>query len=717
MTTEVLIGGVDYGPHVVYEGAAFTARVNGAVGDCSFMVRDDGHAFNFTFGQEIQLKVDGTVRWGGWILRPQQVFALPVVPSPTVSPRMWQIEGVDYNAVFDKRVLHDDAHPNRQWSYDAGTWDDDVLNDVWDHFDMSGFTKDIHRVGTAVLDIKGVTGRDGGEVAAGGFTLRDVFTAVARNTAAIFFCTPEKVVTYLDSDSQTTSLTITDTPSGGDDVAYREAQIVEDATAMCNDALVWGAGYGSQSIVFARLASPSSIDAHGLWQVGQFTGGVYRQASVNAIASSMVNGSPDAHRGGKYAKRSVIVSTFDDRVSIGDVVAFHCSSFLLPTPTPSHDDVLPVREMLITFPAVSTKPKFKLTLTWEIDAAWSIFDPWVPPPISRIPPIGGGIGSPPSDPLSVCLADDFDRPDQIGWGTSSSGLDWASDDGLTLSAGRGVAYFESHDGGGSGSDGILSGAVIQLPADLTVIRVSPPHFLSGSGLDFANTTVILWIGSGPSGLSPVSINIYEAQDGTIGGLFFSLGGKNADGDSSGVESDIAGPISASYPLEILLSVDETGATATIGGSVLTAAWADGWNGPIVIDPTVYEVTLGVSPQGYEDPLITSGTVDFDHLMVVRRGAGCADVILGGIGVRVTDVLVCTSVPRFSGPDLIYDAGSVWKTSTASYAPGSEVVFVNGVAQWSGIEEYDPASGFVVLDFEVSVDDVVAMSYLTNGALP
>ena len=423
---------VDYAPHVVWSSVSFTAKVNGSVGDCSFQILDRARAFSFTFGQEMKLVIDGVVRWGGWMLRPQKTFAMSVVPRPWTQPRLWQIEGMDYNAIFDKRVIHDLSHPERTWLYDPGTYDDTIINDVWNYLDMDGFTKDIDRVAVAILDIPGVTSRsNSGNVASGGMTFREVMTQITRTTAAIFFCTPGKVVTYVDTDEVNSDYYLSDLDLGiPNSVPYREFKRREDVTSMVNDALVWGAGYGNENIVFSRHTDPDSPASYNIWQSGEFKEGVYRQATADAIAMSYVDGSPSAHRGAKWPKTSIDLVTYSTVFSVGDVVGVENSSF-------GTWDTLPIRQMAITFPT-PFNPRFALTMTWEIDAAWSMFDPWKPyqppapgpGPCTTCPPPhhgGGGCSS-----AQCGITDTFNRADGDA-GISDSGLSW---DGGSISSGQ-----------------------------------------------------------------------------------------------------------------------------------------------------------------------------------------------------------------------------------------------------------------------------------------
>lgn len=388
--TKIYINGVDVSGHVKWATASFTAKVNGQMGDCQLEVIDKAHDLTFTFGDEIQLYVDGIIRWGGWVQQVNRTFPFPVMKSPATEARLWKITGVDYNFFLDRRILHDSAHPNKTWNYPAGTADNVIFNNIWPYFDTTGFTKNIHHVGDGVLDIPGVTSKTGGNVAQGGFSMRDVLLHLTWDTGAIFYVTPTKVVTYVDADQVSSPYTLTDQPSGVMDVGFHDVRISEDSTEMVNDAHVWGAGKGSANVVHAQAQSIPSQDDHGRWQAGNFTAGIYKQATANAVALARVEGSPESKRGAKNPKRAVELLTWEPVFGVGDVVNFHDSQFFLPPSdpeaAPTHDDVLPIRTMTITWPT-PYHPLFALQLSWEIDAVWSFFDPWLP-----VGPAGTGGG-------------------------------------------------------------------------------------------------------------------------------------------------------------------------------------------------------------------------------------------------------------------------------------------------------------------------------------
>src|SRR6185295_16478102 len=129
---------------------------------------------------------------------------------------------------------------------------------------------------------------------------------------------------------------------------------LHDGTNLVNDALIWGVGGGSPTPVFSRLTSSASVTEHGTWQVGQTYAGAWKQATVDKIADSIINGSPLSKRGGKNDRVSVTVSTFTPGFLPAQKVTFTSAVH-------GFSDVIPIRRMEVTFP--TGHPKYRLTLS------------------------------------------------------------------------------------------------------------------------------------------------------------------------------------------------------------------------------------------------------------------------------------------------------------------------------------------------------------------
>lgn len=221
-----------------------------------------------------------------------------------------------------------------------------------------------------------------------------------------------------------------------DSLGYRELTFVNDGGQLANDVMIWGISGGATVPVFKRLESTASQTAHGRWQYGEVRADAYKQTTINRIANSYLNGSPQSKRGHKDDRRRIQVAWFEPLLRPSDKVRFISSVYGI-------DEVFPVRSSTITFPAGPTDPKFELILSHEIDLPIYLSDvirippyqipgfPPIPPFNPEVPHVGPGTCDD-----SVCVQDtevydNFNRTTSPigggvsdpthGWGTPSSG--------------------------------------------------------------------------------------------------------------------------------------------------------------------------------------------------------------------------------------------------------------------------------------------------------
>lgn len=93
---------------VIAATARFESQMNAAPGSVSITVRDKLQTHDFMTGKELSCEIDGKLMWGGYLTRVQRKFAFPAVDTAfpdQVKSRLWVLTGVDYNVLFDKRVL------------------------------------------------------------------------------------------------------------------------------------------------------------------------------------------------------------------------------------------------------------------------------------------------------------------------------------------------------------------------------------------------------------------------------------------------------------------------------------------------------------------------------------------------------------------------------------------------------------------------------------
>ena len=209
----IKVNNVDYAHDIIYADAEFTAQVNGQPGTCRFRVRDVHHIYTFTSGDEVRIWIGDTLVWGGFVTKAQPGYAFKVdnTQNPTLTERIWVIEGVDYNILFQRRYVIDVNDPTASLPiYPIGTDDDVLVRDlVQDFLILSGDNLDfsgIQHVGTANPDLKF-------NIANPGDSWGQAMSIIAKATGAIFYIDPNRTVYYVDDDALETALVLSDSPA------------------------------------------------------------------------------------------------------------------------------------------------------------------------------------------------------------------------------------------------------------------------------------------------------------------------------------------------------------------------------------------------------------------------------------------------------------------------------------------------------------------------
>jgi hypothetical protein len=399
----IKVAGVDITPDVQFSTAKFTSMASGAVGLCDLYVRDRGHDQGpFVTGGELTCDWGEDRLWGGYLRKVSREFPLPVLPTPDharKTPRYFHLEGGDYNTLLQQRIIYNKANPKLgntsvpvEFVYNPSTYDDTIILDIVgkytdllaDGVSLAG----VQRVGVTVYDIPGITSGKGlrrdawPEIAVAGYKVDQMLATIARNTGAIYYLDPRKVLDYVDVDTANSPYTLTDQPSGEFDVGYRELEILFDGVKLDNDAFVWGTTLGSSGVVTSRVQDATSIALHGRWQTGLNTAALYRQASVDAVAHSYVYGTLTSHRGAKDDRVAFSATVFNTPLIVAQKL--RCVSAV-----EEFDDIYPIRRIEMTFPTPNDI-KMVVALSWEPDIPWTFSEfQTLPIPVIRIPPPGG----------------------------------------------------------------------------------------------------------------------------------------------------------------------------------------------------------------------------------------------------------------------------------------------------------------------------------------
>lgn len=730
----IIVDGVDITHDVILSDATFTMLVNGAVGQFRFRVRDDGHTYSFVSGSEVTVDIDGLRRFGGYLMQPKRMFAFPVVDTtdPDNPSRFHVLEGVDYNILLTKRVVYDHDDPTnvslRSWP--SGSHDDVVIKYVFDNYtdlaDDGVTTGGVTHIGSPNPDRKGVVG-------SGGLRFVDLLREVNRLISGVYYIDPYKVLNYVDVDTPNATVGLSDNPVEGE-AGYRELEQVENGTGLVNDAMVWGAGAGSPRLAFGRAQDSASQAEHGLWQFGEFTNSLFRQASVNLRSDTIVNGTPQSKRGGKDDQESWLLTVYEPTYVVGMKVAVESEVF-------GKADVLPIRKMTITFPS-KRRPKFQLTLSHEIDEPWNMFEFLFPkfgfdlePPVIELPPNPGD---------EACFEDLFDRTvsGTTGWGTADSGEEWEPAlGGQSINIDSGPAV-------DSGVAKLFDKAGYTAPADNVGVAQNAAQTIYPGCDSPPIITTIKWSASGSFEAdyafreSPYNPGVWHIS-GDVGG---------PHPPSTGVCDPLLGGCKRAALFLRLVNSDATLNLATIGISIdaTGAYWALGDIGSVFptfpapisfnfgadevicvkffMDATSVKAKLwneaDPEPDDWEMEHGTSGgtpdlengvTAAFRRLAISSRSFGALEINFHEFSGRVTAQEASQGFGENAEEPTTADQTTYQLAQLFTY--GSTRVFVNGDFQRPGIEYTEsPSTGQIVFTNPLDPSDVVRVIYFHDGDL-
>jgi hypothetical protein len=382
--TRVFIAGLgDVSPVLVYAECELETAVGGEASVGYITVRDIGQQ-RADFVPMSRILIDrgpGTDPiYQGYLIKPSRRFWFDA-DYPETLQRKWVLWVADINLLWTRRVTFNKSDPAdiEGPKYTSNTYDDVALAELFENWvDLStddiDTTTRVSRVGLINYDQTTYPWN-------GGQTMLDAVRTIAQLPAAVYGIDSSRRVVYADVDDENAPFVLSDayipgwTPvgtPGADYVGYRESTIIHDGTRLANDVMAWGFGMGSPLGVFRRLRDSDSIDNHGLWQESVTLYSVYRQATINKVADSVVNGSPGSRRGRKNDKDSVELVIHRDGLHVGDRIRFISHIW-------QYEDVIPVRKMKIKFPT-PFDVRYELLLSHEIDE-WGFQDPLPPFPI------------------------------------------------------------------------------------------------------------------------------------------------------------------------------------------------------------------------------------------------------------------------------------------------------------------------------------------------
>lgn len=414
-TILIKVNNVDITTKVLFESAHFESQLGAVPGIAEFTVADIDQTFDATTGDEILLEIDGVRMWGGYVMSVGRKFALPVVDTTTpgaVETRQFVISGLDYNILFDKRVLHNPANHLTHLPYFKldKTMGWLIKNKLPDYLDLADDGLDITTYvdDTFVPRFDNDGNPDPDATKDGSWPQQGSYWRAAMEQFSQY-----GVVYYIDADKNLHFHEIEDVeapwgfsdvpnkqalPSVGATYGMREFEDGESAGNMANDAFVWGGSEwaGSGGTVFKRKENASSINAHGRWQYAETRFGELRtQQEVNTRANVIVSGNKtgavggDTSRGLSVEEKTVSCVWFGHDVPMNGGSRAHLRpSMVVPFEmfvlsedgglTPRTFS-LPLRSVAITFPSLSPDGTMQDPTTYvRFDGQFGVQldDPW-----------------------------------------------------------------------------------------------------------------------------------------------------------------------------------------------------------------------------------------------------------------------------------------------------------------------------------------------------
>ncbi len=326
LPSEVLItiDGNDVTRYVRPDLTSFDTQMNAGIGSCTITLRDLDQELNLVTGHEIAFSLDSMPQWGGYVSGVRRKFAFPAVDTVTRAPsavreRVWEIRGVDFNILFDKRVLRNPVdYLHHLPTFSQSSMDGALIRealvdskyfDIEPEFDVTTEVDDI----LPPYDALELAPEEfDGSWLEQGSTLRKQIEDFAAISGAVYYFTADKVLHYKPLEEVVARWGFSDFPNydpidigtpGYQDatIGPREIDASQEGgpSTITNDVFIWGGSEwagGTGQTVFARVTDDDSVDANGRWQKSENHLGEQHykiQSNVTARGNAIVYGTPD----------------------------------------------------------------------------------------------------------------------------------------------------------------------------------------------------------------------------------------------------------------------------------------------------------------------------------------------------------------------------------------------------------------------------------------
>ena len=422
-TVVITYNGTNITNHVLFESCSFESQMSGIAGSFEITLKDTARSLGpFVTGKEVTFTVDGVRVFGGFVMQVARKFAIPVDRTDaehggvaSVKTRQWVLRGVDYNILFDKRVL-------RSGTALSGSGFMSQLPSFWNDDDIGMLTKrlcanyiDIGNVdyNTYVDSIGPVIPWEAphtkGAWVQQGLPWRQQMDDFTQFNGGIYYIDPDKKLHVHSIEDMNARWGFSDVPNHlpltmdagqkapdqfqGATYGFREIDAAEDGTMIINDALIWGGSEWagtSGGTLFARRQNEDSISSHGRWQLGEthFGEDSYGiQSGVNARAEVIVNGTKSGRENQQYGFRNPqwqfrfawfahdapMYNGVRDHLRAGQLVTIVLYSFGEDLQHP-FIQTLPLRSVRVSFPELD--PTGNGYIKFEGMLGIQVSDPW-----------------------------------------------------------------------------------------------------------------------------------------------------------------------------------------------------------------------------------------------------------------------------------------------------------------------------------------------------
>jgi len=364
-----------------YIDAYFELQAAAVPGSFHITVKDPNQTHSFVTGGRLEMTLGTVQMFGGFVTQVTRDFFFPALDtSEPVTGRRWQLDGVDYNHLLDKRVLRrttDYTHIIPSVGVGANGNDKHIIALYAQYFDLGfsgGGTLDVTTKVDHVNDftVKYVWPSQGE-------TMRAVLDSLVIETtihgqlACIYWVDGGANLNWLALQTTAAPWGFSDIPDGTSFIGWRDGTVTDDGTSVINEVFVWGGSpIGTNgSIVMAHKSNATSITDNGRWQLAENHPGEDRfksSAEVTARANALISGSTSGTspvtgaQGLVNPDRQFVLTWFSHDVPIsggerqqlipGMVTTLNLWSFSEDSGATPYTINVPLRQVKITFPTL-----------------------------------------------------------------------------------------------------------------------------------------------------------------------------------------------------------------------------------------------------------------------------------------------------------------------------------------------------------------------------